>query len=82
MKHTDLNETLHRAIEARTAQIKSDLFRWIRRTSGPEDALPMTAAFLEMAIEGHLAMNDGDAATQRFLASTLERIVQKPSGCP
>jgi hypothetical protein len=48
-------DAINRAARARIDQIKKQLLRWMRQNLSPADAMPVTVALLEIAIEGTLS---------------------------
>jgi hypothetical protein len=73
-------EAIRQGVHARADQIKRQLFRWIGQNSSPADAVPMTIALLEIAIEGHLVITENESATLNFVTKTFHRTVHKPEG--
>jgi hypothetical protein len=73
-------DAIRQGVRVRADQIKQKLFRWISQKGGPDDAVPMTIALLEIAIEGHLVMTENENDTLDFITKTFHRIVHKPSG--
>jgi hypothetical protein len=73
-------EAIRQGVRARADQIKRQLFRWIAQNSGPADAVPMSIALLEIAIEGHLVMTENDSDTLDFVTKTFQRVAHKPTG--
>jgi hypothetical protein len=49
-------------VRARADHFKKHLFRWIRQHATPADAIPVTIALLEIAIEGHLVVTENEKA--------------------
>jgi hypothetical protein len=58
-------EAIRQGVRNRAEEIKLQLFRWIGHNSGPADAVPMTIALLEIAIEGHMVITETVAPTCR-----------------
>jgi hypothetical protein len=52
----------------------------VRQNASPTDAVPITLALLEVAIEGHLIVTENADATLDFVTRTFLRVVHKPSG--
>ena len=73
-------EAITQGVRTRTDQIKRQLFRWIGQNSGPADAVPMTIALLEIAIEGHLVITENQSDTFGFVTKIFQRVAHKPTG--
>jgi hypothetical protein len=55
-------------------------FRRIGQNSGPADAVPMSVALLEIAVEGHLVITENESDTLDFVTKTFQRVAHKPTG--
>jgi hypothetical protein len=73
-------EAIKRAARARIDQIKKQLFRWIGQNTTPADAMPMTVALLEIAIEGHLVITENEDDTLDLITKIFQRQAHKPVG--
>jgi hypothetical protein len=73
-------DAIKQGVRARADQIKRQLFRWIAQNSSPADAVPMSVALLEIAIEGHLVITENESDTLDFVTKTFQRIAHKPTG--
>jgi hypothetical protein len=73
-------EAIKKAARARIDRIKDQLFGWIAENCTPADAMPMTIAFLEIAIEGHLVMSNDEAETLDLVTKLVRRMAHKPVG--
>ena len=73
-------DTIKRGVAARADAIKRQLFRWIGQNSGPADAMAMTIALLEVAIEGHLVMTENESDTRDFVTGTFRRVARRQRG--
>jgi hypothetical protein len=73
-------EAIKRDVRARADHIKKQLFRWIRQNASPADAIPVTIALLEIAIEGHLVITDNENDTLEFVTKIFQRVAHKPVG--
>jgi hypothetical protein len=73
-------DAIRQGVRKRADAVKQQLFRWIGQNSGPADAVPMTIALLEIAIEGHMIITDSEADTLEFVTEIFQRIVHKPTG--
>jgi metal-dependent amidase/aminoacylase/carboxypeptidase family protein len=74
-------EAIRRGVRAHADQIKQKLFRWIvQNAAGPADAVPVSVALLEIAIEGHLVMTENESDTLDFVTKTFQRVAHKPKG--
>jgi hypothetical protein len=74
------HDAIKRAVRARADHIKKQLFRWIRQNASPSDAIPMTIALLEIAIEGHLVISENEKDTLEFVTKIFQRVAHKPVG--
>ncbi len=73
-------EAIKRAARARINQIKQQLFPWIYENTTPADAMPVTVALLEIAIEGHLIITENENDTLELITKIFQRIAHKPVG--
>ena len=73
-------EAIKQCVRVRVDEIKQQLFRWIGQNASPADAVPMSVALLEIAIEGHLVITESDTDTLNFVTKTFQRVAHKPTG--
>jgi hypothetical protein len=73
-------EAIKRAARARIDQIKKQLFHWMRQNLSPADAMPVTVALLEIAIEGHLVITENENDTLDLITKIFQRLAHKPVG--
>ena len=73
-------DAVRQGVRVRADEIKQLLFRWIGQNANPADTVPMTIAFLEIAIEMHLFMTGSDTDTLEFITKTFQRVAHKPAG--
>jgi hypothetical protein len=73
-------EAIKQAARTRINQIKKQLFHWMHENITPADAMPVTVALLEIAIEGHLVITENENDTLDLITKIFQRIAHKPVG--
>jgi hypothetical protein len=71
-------DAIKRGVRARADHIKKQLFRWIGQNASPADAIAVTIALLEIAIEGHLVVTENENDTLEFVTKIFQRVAHKP----
>jgi hypothetical protein len=71
--------TIKRGIDARVAEIKRGLARWLDDTTTPADHTPVSFALLETALDRYLDIHD-EADARDLIERSLQRAVQKRRG--
>jgi hypothetical protein len=70
-------EKTERHLRARINQFKQELFRLLADKGSPKDAIPITIALLEIAIEGHLVMTKDADETLDFVTKICRRVLEQ-----
>jgi hypothetical protein len=73
-------ETIKHGVRSRADHLKKHLFRCIRQNATAADAIPITIALLEIAIEGHLIVTENENDTLEFITNIFHRVAHKPVG--